>query len=91
MKNCKDRLEKEELKMVHKMNQEKNDFEIKVQDIKKKQLAFVTLSDMNNFEENSTNAKLVQAEILAAVENAKVFNNREALTGNLETSYDHIG
>ena len=51
----------------------------------------MTLSDINNFEEVAAQARLVQAEILGAVETSKVFNNREALTGNQETNYDHIG
>jgi dynein heavy chain, axonemal len=83
-------LEKEKDKFVNLMQQEQGDFDLKVSEIASKVTGFTQFSDINNFEEVAANAKEIQAKLQWAVDNAKVYNNREALTGNDETNYDNI-
>lgn len=83
-------LEKEKDKFVNLMQQEQGDFDLKVSEIASKVTGFTQFSDINNFEEVSATAKEIQAKLQWSVDNAKVYNNREALTGNDETNYDNI-
>ena len=76
--------------MVNKMKQEQVDFETKVAETAQKVVQFVQYQDMNSFEEVAAQARIVQTEISKAVEDSKIFNNRETLTGNDETNYDNI-
>jgi len=63
---------------------------LKVNDIASKVTTFTQYQDINSYEEVSQNAKEVWAKLTWATENAKMYNNREALTGNDETNYDNI-
>ena len=83
-------LEKEKDKFVNLMQQEQGDFDLKVSEIQSKVTGFTQYADINNFEEISGFAKEIQAKLQWAVDNAKIYNNREALTGNDETNYDNI-
>jgi hypothetical protein len=83
-------LEKEKDKFVNLMQQEQGDFDLKVNDISTKVTSFTQFQDINNYEEVATNAKEVWGKLQWANEQAKVYNNREALTGNDDTNYDNI-
>lgn len=63
---------------------------MKVNDISAKVTGFTTYQSIDNFEEVAAAAKEVWVKLNWATENAKMYNNREALTGNDETNYDNI-
>ncbi len=83
-------LEKEKEKFVNLMQQEQSDFDMKVNDIGVKASNFIIHQDINQFEDVAIQAKEVWAKLQWSVENAKMYNNREALTGGDETNYDNI-
>jgi len=45
---------------------------------------------MENFEDIAANARDVKAKLDWSLENGKMYNNRECLTGQDETNYDNI-
>lgn len=63
---------------------------MKVNDIGVKAANFIIHQDINQFEDVAQQAKEVWAKLQWSVENAKMYNNREALTGGDETNYDNI-
>lgn len=83
-------LEKEKEKFVQSMQQEQQDFDQKVIEIATKVGTFTNFHDMENYEEIANNAREVKAKLDWSIENAKMYNNRECLTGQDETNYDNI-
>ena len=83
-------LEKEKDKFVNLMQQEQGDFDGKVAEIASKVTSFTQYVEMDNFEEIAQNARDVKAKLDWGIENAKMYNNRECLTGQDETNYDNI-
>lgn len=83
-------LEKEKEKFVNLMQQEQSDFDMKVNDIGVKAANFIVHQDINQFEDVAQQAKEVWAKLQWSIESAKMYNNREALTGGDETNYDNI-
>jgi len=83
-------LEKEKEKFVSHMKTDQAEFDTKFNEISNLVTSFSQYSDINNFEEVSTAAKGIFTRLQDAIEQAKVFNNRELLTGQEETAYDNI-
>jgi len=63
------------------MQQEQGDFDLKVNEISTKVTAFCNFNKMEDYEEVATQAREIKAKMDAAQETAKMYNNREILTG----------
>jgi len=83
-------LEKEKDKFVNIMESEQQEFENKVEEIAQKVAVFDQNTDADDFERIAKDARELHKTLVDAHNLAKLYNNREALTGRPETSYDNI-
>jgi hypothetical protein len=72
-------LEKEKEKFIKIMDNGKADFEVDVQNLEMEATNFKKLVDGDNYEEIANQARSIKKRVDAAIEKAKLINNRESL------------
>ena len=72
------------------MQQEQSEFDLKVNEISAKSQSVTQYQEIANFEEVSKFCKETQEKLEWAVQQSKMYNAREGLTGTDETNYDNI-
>lgn len=83
-------LEKEKEKFIQQMLGNQTEFSASITELENLVTSFQQYQDINQFEEVAGMTRTIQARLINANEQAKIFNNREMLTGLPDTDYSQI-